>query len=238
MTLGLGLGAIDKGATGMGLPLVELPEQTTFVELQHAVALMTVPMLYSNIFQVWNFRDHYRDQRLSFLPVLLVGGVAGVLVGTWALTNVPERALLVCLGILLMAYVGLRLATPHRTIGPATARLFAPLAGFGAGALQGATGVSSPIGVTFIHAMSLGRGALVFAISAMFLLFAITQFAFLTIAGVMTVPIMVEGFLALIPLMIFMPLGQRLAARLSREAFDRMILIFLGVVGVKLLLGV
>jgi len=35
-----------------------------------------------------------------------------------------------------------------------------------------------------------------------------------------------------------MPAGQALAGRLSRRAFDRMILIFLGLIGVKMVLGV
>lgn len=34
-----------------------------------------------------------------------------------------------------------------------------------------------------------------------------------------------------------MPLGQVIAGRLSREAFDRMILVFLGIVGAKMVLG-
>ncbi|MNL80819.1 hypothetical protein D3C87_2077630 [compost metagenome] len=48
---------------------------------------------------------------------------------------------------------------------------------------------------------------------------------------------LVEGFAALIPILIFMPLGQFIAGRMSRQAFDRMILIFLGLMGLKMVLG-
>lgn len=237
MGVALAAGAVVKGATGMGLPLVALPVLTTFFGLQHAVALMTVPILYTNLFQVWRFRETAREPRLGFLPLFLVGGAAGVAIGTWALTSLPERALVLALGVILLLYVVLRLAAPHWVIGPETARRIGPAAGLGAGILQGATGISAPIGATFIHAMSLGREALVFSMSAMFLLFALAQMASLWTAGVLGGAALLDGVLALIPTLIFMPVGQVLAARLSRRAFDRMILIFLGLIGVKMVLG-
>ncbi|ODT72787.1 MAG: hypothetical protein ABS75_03005 [Pelagibacterium sp. SCN 63-23] len=237
MGAALAAGAVVKGATGMGLPLVALPVLATVFGLQHAVALMTVPILYTNLFQVWRFRAHARDSRMGFLPPFLVGGAIGVAIGTWALTSLPERALLLALGLILLSYVGLRLFLPHVAIGPALARKTGPLAGLGAGVLQGATGISAPIGVTFIHAMALEREALVFAISTMFLLFALTQMAALGLAGVLGPTELMEGALALVPILLFMPIGQALAARLSRQAFDRMMLIFLGLIGAKMVLG-
>lgn len=41
----------------------------------------------------------------------------------------------------------------------------------------------------------------------------------------------------MIPILVFMPLGQALAGRLDRRAFDLMILIFLGLMGLKMVLG-
>ncbi|MNW22922.1 hypothetical protein D3C71_2247090 [compost metagenome] len=48
---------------------------------------------------------------------------------------------------------------------------------------------------------------------------------------------LLDGVLALVPIVLFMPVGQAIAGRLSRKAFDRMILIFLGAIGVKMVLG-
>ena len=237
IALALTAGAVVKGATGMGLPLVALPVLTAFFGLQHAVGLMTVPLIFTNVWQVWRFRASRADGRLGFLPLFLVAGAAGIVAGTVALTNLPERALVFSLGALLIGYVILRSVKPKLVIGPDLAKRAGPLAGFGAGVLQGATGISSPIGVTFIHAMSLGRDAHVFAVSAMFLLFAAVQLPTLMLSGVMPVQWLLEGLLALVPILLFMPVGQALAGRLSARAFDLMILIFLGVVGAKMVLG-
>jgi hypothetical protein len=71
----------------------------------------------------------------------------------------------------------------------------------------------------------------------MFLVFAVVQLPALWIAGVMRQEWLLQGLFALVPILLFMPLGQWLSSKLSRTAFDRMILIFLGVIGLKMVLG-
>lgn len=237
MLVALAAGAVVKGATGMGLPLVALPVLTAFFGLQHAVGLMTIPLIVTNAWQVWRFREEARAAQLGFMPWFLVGGVVGIAIGTWALTTLPERMLVLALGIILLTYVVLRLAAPHWSLSLQLARRLGPLAGIGGGTLQGATGISAPIGVTFIHSMNLERTAHVFAVSAMFLTFSVVQLPSLWIAGVMRPEWLLQGLLALVPILLFMPLGQWASGKLSRKAFDRIILIFLGLIGLKMVMG-
>jgi uncharacterized membrane protein YfcA len=238
MAAALAAGAVVKGATGMGLPLVALPALTAVFGLQHAVSVLIVPILVSNAWQVWRHREVKGDVRLRFLPMLLAGGALGVVGGTWLLIAVPERQLLFGLGALLLTYVVIRLARPAWAVDERTGRAGAFPIGLGAGMLQGATGISAPLGVTFIHAMRLGREAHVFAVSAMFLLFAVVQLPSLLVSGVMRAEWLVQGALALVPILLFMPLGQWLAGKLSATTFDRLLLVFLGAIGVKLVAGV
>ena len=237
MGLALAAGGLVKGATGMGLPLIALPVLTAVLGLQHAVGLMTVPMILTNAWQVQRFRVSAREPLLAFLPLFILAGAVGIGVGTWALTTLPERLLILALGILLLGYVALRLLRPHWSLTAAQVKRWGPFAGLGAGVLQGATGISSPIGVTFIHSMGLARDAHVYAVSAMFLLFSLVQVPALLVAGVMRADWLLQGGLALVPILVFMPLGQWLGGKLSRQGFDRMILMFLGLIGLKMLLG-
>ncbi|GHA23751.1 membrane protein [Devosia pacifica] len=237
MALALAAGAVVKGATGMGLPLVALPVLTAVFGLQHAIGLMVIPLIFTNAWQVWSFRAQRSDQRMVFLPWFLVGGVVGIVIGTWLLTALPERILILSLGIILLVYVVLRLTNPHFQLSVKLARRFGPLAGTGGGILQGATGISAPIGVTFIHSMSMERDAHVFAVSAMFLVYSVTQLPSLWLLGVMQPSWLLQGVFALVPILVFMPVGQMLAGKLSRKAFDRLILIFLGLIGLKMVLG-
>ncbi|KKB12348.1 hypothetical protein VE25_07870 [Devosia geojensis] len=237
MALALAAGAVVKGATGMGLPLIALPVLTAVFGLTHAVGLMVVPLIVTNAWQTWRFRAEAKSDRMAFLPLFLAAGVGGIVVGVWLLTTLPERVLVLSLGIILLAYVALRLFKPHLSLSPSAAKRFGPLAGAGGGILQGATGISAPIGVTFIHSMSLTRDAHVFAVSAMFLVYAVTQLPAMWLAGAMRPQWLLEGALALIPILVFMPVGQAIAGKLSRKAFDRLILTFLGLIGLKMVAG-
>lgn len=237
MALALAAGAIVKGATGMGLPLIALPVLATFFGLHHAVGIMAITQILTNSMQIWQFRGARRDVHMRFLPWFLFAGGFGVVLGTWLLGTLPERTLIFSLGVLLLAYFALKLTRPHMAVGPELAMRAGPFAGFGSGVLQGATGISAPVGVSFIHAMGLERSAHVYAVSAMFLTLGLVQFPALVVSGIMQPQWMLEALFAMIPILLFMPVGQALAGRLSRRAFDLMILIFLGLMGLKMVLG-
>lgn len=233
MALALGGGGLVKGATGMGLPIVALPILAAFLGVPTGVAIICVTGIVLNAVQVWRLRADLWSA--DFLPRLLLGGAIGTAAGTWILTALPEQALSLVLGVLLLCYLLLRLANPHVALSKRAGRRYAPAAGLGAGLLQGATGISSPIGVTFIHAMRLHRTAHVFAVSAMFLLFGLVQLPALAVAGIMTWPIFLQGLLALAPALAAMPVGAWLAGRMSQTAFDRAVLALLAVVALHLL---
>jgi uncharacterized membrane protein YfcA len=232
MALALGVGGLVKGATGMGLPLLALPILAAFLGVQHAVALMCLPVIITNFWQVWRFRAAMWEG--DFLPAMALGGAAGVAVGTWFIVSVPERALSLALALLVFTYIALRLANPHFAVPRRLGKQLAPGFGFGAGVLQGATGIGSPISVTFIHAMRLGRAAHVFAVSVTFLLYTVVQIPALAVAGVMTWGIALEGVIAMLPALATMPLGNWLAGRISQAVFDRIVLALLAVVALEL----
>lgn len=237
ITVALACGALVKGATGMGLPLVALPFLVAVFGLQHSIGILLIPILVTNAWQLYRFRGSRTQPGTAFLPPFLLGGAVGVAIGTWLLVMAPERYLLIGLGVLLLGYVVLRLTRPAFVITDRMGRVASMPAGGGAGLLQGATGISAPIGVTFIHAMKLGRDVHVFAVSAMFLLFAVVQLLALAGSGVMQPEWYLHGLFALVPVALFMPVGQWLGGKLSAVTFDRMILVFLGLMGGKLLLG-
>ncbi len=84
IVVALGAGAIAKGATGMGLPLIAMPVMASAFGLQHAISIMTIPLLVTNIWQVWRLRGQAASPDLRFLAPMIIGGVAGVIAGTWS----------------------------------------------------------------------------------------------------------------------------------------------------------
>jgi len=232
MALALGVGGLVKGATGMGLPIVALPVLASFLGVPSAIALMCMPIVLTNAVQVWRLRSAAPEA--GFLPAMILGGAAGIALGTWLIVSLPEDSLSLALAGLLFIYIGLRLANPHFRIPRPLGHRLAPSVGLGAGVLQGATGISAPIGVTFIHALQLPRTAHVFAVSAMFLTFSLVQVPALAIAGVLTWELFLQSLIAILPALAAMPVGAWLGSRLSQRSFDLIVLVLLAVVAVQL----
>ncbi len=232
----LGAGALVKGATGMGLPLVALPVLASAFGLPHAMSLMIIPACVTNAWQVWRFRKEHSDPKVAFLLPMVLGSALGVVVGTLALVQLDQRVLSMALGLLLLGYVALRLLRPSLVLDAEVGRRAAAPAGFAAGLLQGSMGMPAPVVVTFIHAMGLGFAPHIFAISTAFLMLSMAQFPALTVSGVLRPEWLLESLIAMPPILGLMHLGQRLGARVSRTVFDRLILGFLALLGLKLIL--
>lgn len=232
IALALAGGGLVKGVTGMGMPMVAVPVVAAFLGVQHAVAVLVVPIVATNFLQFWAYRSHRRDT--EFLPLFLAAGVAGVGIGTWLLVELPERALSLGMAAMVAFYITLQLARPGLRLGARMAQWLAAPAGMAAGALQGATGVSGPVTAMFLHARGLARESYVFAAAAMFLLFGLVQLPALMLAGIMTWRIVLEGTLALLPALAMMSVGGWLARFIKPETFNRIILALLAVIALQL----
>lgn len=233
MALALGAGGFLKGATGAGLPLIALPVLAAFLGVAHAVAIISLPVLVTNVWQTVQLRGELRE--LRFLPPMLIAGAVGVIAGVWALTVVPDRGLSTVLAVLLLAYIALRLTRPDFRIREAASVAMAWPAGFVSGILQGATGISAPVALTFIHALRLPREAYVAAVSTMFLVLVTLQIPAMAVAGILDGERIIQSALAILPAVAAMPVGAFFASRLTQTAFDRVILTVLGVIALELL---
>ena len=101
--------------------------------------------------------------------------------------------------------------------------------------MQGAGGLSAPVTVSFLNALRLSRTDFIGTISVFFLSMSFLQVPTLAMLGILTWDRVVLAFLAAIPLFLGIAIGAWSARYLSKQAFDRAILILLAVIAVKLL---
>lgn len=230
--LGIVIGGVLKGATGMGAPVVAVPILAVAFDVQTAVAVFAVPNFVSNLWQAWA----YRAERLPwrFTLSFAISGLAGAALGTVMLVGLPSDSLLWLIAAAVAGYVTLRLMRPDWVLGRAAGARLAMPVGLGAGVLQGAVGLSAPLSVTFLSAMRLDRGAFIATVSIFFLAMSLPQLPMLVAFGVMTGERMLYGLAALAIVLAVMPLGAVLARRISREAFDRIILALLAAIALRL----
>lgn len=232
----LGIGGVLKGATGAGPPLVAIPALAALFDVQFAVAVMLVPNLITNLWQAWHFRGHMRAN--DFVRTFSLAGAAGVAAGTAMLANFPGEILSVLVAASVSGYVAFRLARADWIMPPAlAARLYLPM-GLAAGLLQGASGISAPVSLSFLNAIRLERPVFIATISMFFTSMTAVQIPFAAWFGILTPERVAVSALAILPIVACMPLGAFLARHVSRDAFDRVILVLLSALALKLVADV
>lgn len=228
------LGGVMKGAIGAGMPIIAAPALTVLFNVQTAVAILVLPNLLSNVWQAWAFRSQALP--CGFLILFAGGGVLGVAVGTWLLVILPQETLSLLVALAVLAYIGLRLARPNLTLGGVAAHRLSGPAGIAGGFLQGATGISAPASITFLNAMKLPREAFIGTISIYFVAMTAMQIPALWSVGLLSLEKLALGFGALGLVFLSMPLGNWLGKRTSPKFFDRVMLVTLGAIALKILL--
>lgn len=231
--LAMAVGGIVKGATGMGLPQVAIPVMATFLGVESAVVIMAIPGIVTNTWLLWTHRHSYKDTR--DLPVLLVMGVIGTIVGSLLLESLNEDILSVVLAAMIGTYVAVFFAHPNLRLSPGITRIASPPVGAAAGMLQGATGMSGPLISTYLHSYRMEREVFVFSLTTLFQVYAVVQAVTLLSVGLYTVDRLVLSVLSLFAAMAALPFGARLARHLSRRTFDVVVIVVLITSAIKLL---
>lgn len=235
IALGFALGGVLKGATGVGAPILAVPLLSIYFDVRFAIVIFSIPNLLPNLWQVWSYRKTILPRRfvIAFAGTALFGTAAG----TWVLANAPVNWLPLGLAAVVFLYIAFRLARPHWKLSyEAGLRLAWPI-GFISGAMQAAAGLSAPVSITFLSAMKLDRVTFMPTVSALFVAMGIVQIPLLIWYGFLTAERAALSAAALIPLMAAMPIGAWLGARLPREVFDRVILVVLFVLAIRLVIG-
>ncbi|MEQ9260404.1 MAG: sulfite exporter TauE/SafE family protein [Roseovarius sp.] len=221
----LGLGGLLKGATGAGTPIVAVPVIAAFFDVRLAVAVLCLPNLCTNLAQMRRYGGARLEGR--FTPSFVAAGALGALAGTVLLTSMPGRMLLLLVNAAIIAYIALRLLHPDfRLARRAAGRLAFPV-GLIAGILQGAAGISAPVSLSFLNAMRLRRESFIFTISTFFAAMSAVQIPALYVAGLLTPQILLLSLVALVPLFAAIPVGAWLARSLSPDGFDKLTLLLL-----------
>ena len=229
---GLALGGFLKGATGAGTPVVGVPILAIVFGVPKAVAIFSVLNLLSNAWQAWAYRGS--AGRTRFVAMFAAGGALGAAAGSILLASLSTDILMGGLSAIVFLYIGLRLFRPDWRIERARGEAVAGPVGLVAGVMQGAGGISAPVSVTFLNAMRMDRSEFIATISIFFFMMSMLQIPSLVALGVLTWDRAGLAVLATIPLFAAMPLGERAARHISKETFDKMILVLLAVVALRL----
>ena len=228
----LALGSFAKAVTGVGLPVFAIPIMAGMIGMERTVVIMVLPTIISNGWLAWTYRASAKMNR--DLPIVLVTGLLGVVLGSWALASLNERAMFLILALWTWVYLLLAILKPELKMPMALRRPISPFVGVISGIMQGATGVSGPVLVTYFHSLRIPKESYIFSVTLTFLVLAIWQVFALVPLGLFTLSRLFEGVLALIPTIVMIPLGVRLAKVMSPRVFNIALLAVLFLTSLRL----
>ncbi|MDD9999595.1 MAG: sulfite exporter TauE/SafE family protein [Rhodospirillaceae bacterium] len=235
IVLALAAGGLNKGITGLGLPGIAVPIMAIFLGVEQAVMIMVMPTLITNLWLTWRLRDCYRE--VPEVARVAIAGVPGIALGAAVLYLASEKFLATVLALWVLAYLVLRFMHPELSLArKARYRLAFPV-GFASGTLQGATGICAPVIVPYVDAIGANPRTYVFTFSAVFMSLSLTHLIILGSLQAYTPLLFGQSLLAVVPAMIFVPVGNWLRQFIRPEFFSVLIRVLLFVTAARLLYG-
>ena len=230
--LAFALGGIVKGATGAGSPIIAIPVLTIFFDAKLAVAVMAVPNLFSNVYQIKQFRNSIDSTKFSIR--FAVFGALGCLAGSIFFVFTSTRLIELLVAAVTILYVAYSLTKNSNKISQNFADRLVALFGIIGGFVQGTCGVSAPIALAYLNAIGMKRNEFIFTISCFFGAMAAIQLLSLSLLNFYTTKYLLLGTISILPLTLGMPIGEILTKNFSVAAFEKLILIFLIILSIQI----
>jgi len=215
-----------RGITGFGSGLIAVPLLALHLPLTFVVPLIlltdfTASLLIGGL----NFSQVARDEIARLLPPSLIG----VLAGAWLLVSLPEPAMLLALGTLVIVFALrdlVRRDGPLRPIAPA----WAWPAALTGGTVSALFGTGGPPYVIYLSHRLFDKGRLRATLSGLFFIEGLTRILAFTLAGLLFAPNLPLAYAAALPLVLAaLWMGSHVHQRLSHQAMRRLVaLILLG----------
>jgi uncharacterized protein len=223
-----------KGFIGLGLPTIATGVLTLVMAPGQAAGLLVVPNFSTNIWQALAGKQLPALLR-RFWP-MLVGICVGSLPGAGFLAHDTSGRATIALGIMLILYAALSLATPRIVVPPTAEWWLAPLIGALTGLIAIMTGVFVLPLVPYLQSLGLKREDLIQALGLSLLTSAIALGVALAREGALPLALIGASVVALAPAGLGLAAGQWCRQRVSPTMFVRVFAIGLLLIGLYLAL--
>jgi uncharacterized membrane protein YfcA len=223
------LAGFIKGAIGLGLPTVSMGLLAVTMQPSHALAIVIVPAIVTNIWQT--FVGPYLRDIIRRLWPLMAGTVIGIWLNAGMLTGPYARYGTIVLGVLLVIYAIVGLSKFNFSVARSDEKWIGGIVGVVTGVVSAATGVQVIPSMPFMQAIGMEKDELVQALGVFFTVATVALAFNLTSAGLLSASTALPGAVAMASAFVGMFIGQAVRSRMQPEVFRRWFLIamiFLG----------
>ena len=226
------LAGFVKGVIGLGLPTVSMGLLAVALPPAHALAIVIVPAIVTNIWQT--FVGPYLLDIVRRLWPLMLGTAIGIRAGADLMTGPYAGYGTVVLGVLLVIYALLGLSQRRFHLPRVHEKWLGGVVGVITGVIAAATGVQVIPSMPFMQAIGMDKDELVQALGVFFTTATVVQAFNLTQAGLLTAATTLPALVAMAAAFAGMFAGQALRSRMNAEQFRRWFLIAMLLLGVYL----
>jgi uncharacterized membrane protein YfcA len=226
------LAGFVKGVIGLGLPTVSMGLLAVAMAPAHALAIVVVPGILTNIWQT--FAGPYFLGIVKRLWPLLLGLAVGIRLNAGMMTGPYARYGTVLIGVLLVIYAIVSLRKFAITVRPQDEKWIGGAIGLTTGIISAATGVQVIPSMPFLQALGMKKDELIQALGVFFTVATLAQAFNLSAAGLLDQSTALPGVIALATSFTGMAIGQAVRTRLDPDSFRRWFLISMIVLGIYL----
>ena len=226
------LAGFVKGVIGLGLPPVSMGLLAVAMSPAHALAIVIVPGLLTNIWQT--FSGPYLPDILRRLWPLMLGLVVGTCLNAGMMTGPYARYAPIFLGILLVIYAVVSLRQFVFAVSRQNEKWVGGVVGLISGVISAVTGVQVIPSMPYLQAIDMEKDEFVQALGVFFTVGTLALAFNLTAAGLLDESTALPGVVALACSFTGMAIGQAVRARLEPETFRRWFLISMICLGIYL----
>ncbi len=229
----MAFGGTVKGTLGLGMPLVSIGLLSTFLPATEVLGLVILPILFTNLFQVYEAGGGRQVIRDWWPMIVCLWG--GLVVGGSILVVLDPSLLYAMIGSLLIVFCVLSLARSEMHIPEQLVFRSSLLVGGVAGIIGGISAIWGPPVSMFLLATGIKKEEFVRTVGVMWSAGAIPLTVFYVAIGLLGQHNFHYSLAACIPALIGLWIGQRIRKRLPQEAFRKTLLMVLLVIGANLI---
>lgn len=227
------LGAIIKGAVGIGMSMFSVPIIAFFLPPTTAMILLCVPVLITNVLQM-QIKKGIGSFR--FLP-MFIALILGIIIGCNLILeiNLSMISQIIAISIIFAAIINL-FGINIKYINPNLERKLTIPLGFFSGIIGGLSSMYSPYILAYLVSINLEKEVLIRTMATMYFIGSIFIFPIWIYNGLGTLSDLIWSGLLLLPAILGQKIGTSIRSRISNESFKKIILYTLMIIGTSLLI--
>ena len=227
------LGAIIKGAVGIGMSMFSVPIIAFFLPPTTAMILLCVPVLITNILQMQIKKG---ISSFRFFP-MFIALILGIIIGCNLILeiNLSLISQIIAISIIFAAIINL-FGINIKYINPNLERKLTIPLGFFSGIIGGLSSMYSPYILAYLVSTNLEKEALIRTMATMYFIGSIFIFPIWIYNGLGTFSDLIWSSLLLLPAILGQKIGTSIRSRISNENFKKIILYTLMIIGTSLLI--